>query len=129
MGKRKIWGNNPPKVDWLHILWKCHDTVHWPSKAESFVQGQELDFGVWLINQQQVRHYSGKSGHKRKVKKIPKGYTIIDENSVLGQIYRDLRLKAHYAKIEEARNATVVYHRGQPDLECDDPLFDGNPVF
>ncbi len=94
--KPKYFGNNKPRVDWLKIIWKCHDKFKWPSVAESFAHGQELDFGVWELTKLQERHYSGQKGHKTPRRNLFKPEDPTWDSS---------------------------------GLNCDDPLFDGKPVF
>ena len=91
---RVWWSNNPPKVDWIRIIWKCQKKYHFPSLADSFAHEQCLMFGIDQIKALNERRASGSKGHKNP--------------------HKDIHVK--YAEIP-------------PDLACDDPLYDGNPVF
>lgn len=91
--KPRYLGNNKPKVDWVRILWKCHEHFKWPSQAEAFVHGQELDFAVAELHELRKRQATGQLGHK-----------------------------------SERRNV-IHYSLPHPELNCDDPLYDGEPIF
>lgn len=66
----KIWSNNPPKIDWIRIIWKCQERFEWPSLAESFAHQQCLDFAVEELKQLNIRRDSGSVGHKNPHKEI-----------------------------------------------------------
>ena len=89
--KRKPFGNNKPRVDWLRIIWKCHKFFEWPSKADAFAHSQEIDFGVSRLLELRSRQDSGQKGHKSK------------------------------------RRNVVTYNTPPDELDCDDPLYDGQP--
>ena len=85
---------NKPKVDWLRIIWKCHEHFRWPSMADAFAHGQEIQFAVDELVELRKRQATGQLGHQSPRKNI---------------------YKARYFM--------------ETDLDCDDPLYDGEPVF
>lgn len=108
------WHTNKPRVDWKQIVWKCGAKYKWPSDAEHMAFSQAMDIGTQELLELRARQATGKLGHK-KVK------PQIDPNSIAGQILRDISRKNKRIARE---NKTY-----QSDIDCDDPLYDGQLIF
>lgn len=91
---------NKPHVDWFEILLKCQSRFPDNSKAAWFCREQQYSFQGRLIADRVMRQRASKNGH--------------------GNPFPKNRFK---------KNESVEWLVGQPDLYCDDPLYDGNYVF